>query len=113
MKLNQQNTVYNIRLGDRRELPIKYTPGNKLKLVTQRFVHIIVGSVGLIEQKSKGCVEQIAQMSPYHHPKNLISLFKRKKINLLSHKLNYMYKPIAIKHIETRPYRLPGGSVLM
>ena len=31
------------------ELPIKYAPGNKLKLASQRFVHIKVGSAGLIE----------------------------------------------------------------
>ena len=70
---------------------MKYAPENKFKLATQRFVHIKVGSAGLIEWKSEGCVEQITRMSLYRHPKKiLISLFKRKKRNLLSHKLNYM-----------------------
>ena len=49
MKLNQYNIVYNIRLWDRTKLRIEYAPGNKLKLATQRFVHIKVGSAGLIE----------------------------------------------------------------
>ena len=55
-------------LGDRMELPIKYAPGNKLKLAAQTFVHIKVGSASLIEKKLKGCIEQITRMSPYHHP---------------------------------------------
>ena len=50
------------------ELPIKYAPGNKLKLAAQTFVHIKVGWASLIEKKLKGCIEQITHMSPYHHP---------------------------------------------